>query len=149
MEQLNLPPFQYKITEQNGKQFIFDIIRKKYVALTPEEWVRQHFIHFLIEQKGYPASLMANEMPITLNGMTRRCDSVLYDTNLKPKMIIEYKASTVQITQKVFSQICSYNFVLKVKWLVVSNGLQHYCCYLNPETQRFTFAKDIPLYENI
>lgn len=149
MKQLNLPPFKYKVIKQNGKPAIFDVIRKKYVALTPEEWVRQHFVHYLIEHKGYPAALMANEMAITLNGMTRRCDSVLYDTKLQPKMIIEYKAATVPITQQVFQQICSYNFVLKVKWLIVSNGLQHYCCYLHPETQRFTFVKDIPFYEEL
>ncbi len=149
MKQLNLPPFKYKVIKQNGKPAIFDVIRKKYVALTPEEWVRQHFVHYLIEHKGYPAALMANEMAITLNGMTRRCDSVLYDTKLQPKMIIEYKAATVPITQQVFQQICSYNFVLKVKWLIVSNGLQHYCCYLHPETQQFTFVKGIPFYEEL
>lgn len=149
MKQLNLPPFKYKVIKQNGKPAIFDVIRKKYVALTPEEWVRQHFVHYLIEHKGYPAALMANEMAITLNGMTRRCDSVLYDTKLQPRMIIEYKAATVPITQQVFQQICSYNFVLKVKWLIVSNGLQHYCCHLHPETQQFTFVKDIPFYEEL
>lgn len=149
MKQLNLPPFKYKVIKQNGKPAIFDVIRKKYVALTPEEWVRQHFVHYLIEHKGYPAALMANEMAITLNGMTRRCDSVLYDTNLQPRMIIEYKAATVPITQQVFQQICSYNFVLKVKWLIVSNGLQHYCCCLHSETQQFAFVKDIPFYEEL
>ena len=91
---LNLPKYETKIAERNGKKVIFDVIRRRYVALTPEEWVRQHFIHFLITYKGYPSSLMANEVLLNLNGTKKRCDTVLYNRNLSAKMILEYKSST-------------------------------------------------------
>ena len=116
MLELNLPPFDRKVTQREGKTFIFDIIRRQYVALTPEEWVRQHFVHFLTDEKGYPQSLMANEVQLKLNGMSRRCDTVVYDRTLKPRVIIEYKAPTVNITQQVFDQICRYNMVLQVDY---------------------------------
>ena len=121
MQELNLPPFDYKIIEKDSKPFIFDVIRRQYVALTPEEWVRQHFVHFLINHKGYPLSLMANEVQLKLNGMSRRCDTVVYNRELKPRVIVEYKAPTVNITQQVFDQICRYNMVLQVDYLIVSN----------------------------
>lgn len=147
---LNLPPFEPKIKYTSGdKMSIFDILRQKYVALTPEEWVRQHFIHYLIQEKGYPQNLLANEMAITLNGTTKRCDSVLFDGQMKPKVIIEYKAPHVTITQKVFDQITRYNMVLHVEYLIVSNGLHHYCCKIDKKESRYTFLKDIPTYENL
>ena len=132
---------------KDGKPFILDIIRRQYVALTPEEWVRQHFVHFLIHHKGYPQSLMANEVQLKLNGMSRRCDTVVYDRTLKPRVIVEYKAPTVNITQKVFDQICRYNMVLQVDYLIVSNGLAHYCCKVDNENQTYTFLQEIPVYE--
>ncbi len=128
----------------NGTLMILDVLRKKFVALTPEEWVRQHFIHFLIGHKGYPSTYMANEVALTQNGMTRRCDSVLYHKDLQPWMIIEYKAAHVPITQKVFDQICRYNMVLNVEYLIVSNGKVSYCCRLHKETGRYEFLRDIP-----
>lgn len=146
MSALNLPPYDVKITDKEGKQQIFDPLRKSYVALTPEEWVRQHFVHYLINHKGYPISLMGNEISITLNGMNRRCDTVVYDRALQPKAIIEYKASTVKITKDVFAQISRYNLVLKVDYLIVSNGIQHYCCKMNYEENSFTFLSEIPEY---
>ena len=105
MLSLNLPPYATKIAVRDGKNTIWDIIRRKYVALTPEEWVRQHFVHFLVEHKGYPVSLLANEVALVLNGTSRRCDTVLYDRTLSPRMIMEYKAPHIPITQKVFDQI--------------------------------------------
>lgn len=128
---------------------IFDPLRKKYVALTPEEWVRQHFIHFLIEHKGYPNGLLANEIQLDLNGTRKRCDSVLYDRTLRPRMIIEYKAPTVPITQQVFDQICRYNIVLKVDYLIVSNGINHYCCKVNYSDFSYVFLKEIPSYNQL
>ena len=128
MLELNLPPFEKKITTEGNKSSIFDIIRRRYVALTPEEWVRQHFVHFLIEHKGYPLSLMGNEVSLDLNGMSRRCDTVVFDRSLNPRVIIEYKAPTVKVTQRVFDQICRYNLVLKVPYLYVTNGMQHIVC---------------------
>jgi hypothetical protein len=146
---LSLPPFDAKVIKKNEKPFIFDVIRRQYVALTPEEWVRQHFIHFLIEEKGYPSSLMANEVQLKLNGMSRRCDTVIYDRTLRPRVIVEYKASTVNITQQVFDQICRYNMVLQVDYLIVSNGLSHYCCKVNATDLTYTFIENIPEYTEV
>lgn len=108
---LNLPAYEAKIAVRNGKNVIFDTIRKKYVALTPEEWVRQNFVNFLIAHKGYPLSLLANEVLIKLNGTNKRCDTVLFQRDLKAKLIVEYKAPSVNITQDVFDQITRYNNV--------------------------------------
>ena len=146
---LNLPPYEAKIQQSNGKDQIFDDLRRCYVALTPEEWVRQHFVHMLIEHKGYPATLTANEVAISLNGMNRRCDTVVYDKGLKPRAIIEYKAPSVKIDGKVFSQIARYNLVLRVDYLIVSNGLHHYCCKMDYDNNSYTFLNEIPAYTDI
>lgn len=146
MLSLNLPPYATKITVKDGKNMIWDVIRRRYVALTPEEWVRQHFVHFLIGHKGYPVSLLANEVALTLNGTSRRCDTVLYDRTLSPRMIIEYKAPHIPITQKVFDQICRYNLVFRVDYLIVSNGLSHYCCRMDYARQSYEFLTDVPEY---
>lgn len=149
MLELNLPPYEKKITKKDDKPFILDVIRRQYVALTPEEWVRQNFVHFLIEYKGYPQSLMANEVQLKLNGMSRRCDTVVYDRTLRPRVIVEYKAPSVSITQKVFEQICRYNMVLQVDYLIVSNGLAHYCCRIDYPTRSYTFLQEIPKYKDL
>lgn len=149
MSGLNLPPFDKKITKKDGRPFIFDVVRRQYVALTPEEWVRQHFVHYLIAQKGYPRPLMANEVQLKLNGMSRRCDTVVYDRSLRPRIIIEYKAPTVNITQKVFDQICRYNMVLQVDYLIVSNGLNHYCCKVDYLNRSYAFLEEIPQYVQV
>ncbi|MGI6074105.1 MAG: type I restriction enzyme HsdR N-terminal domain-containing protein [Fermentimonas sp.] len=149
MSALNLPPFEPKITKTDSGLKIFDIIRQKYVALTPEEWVRQHFINFLITEKNYPRSLMENEALITLNSQTKRCDTVVYNKHLKPLMIIEYKESNVPITQQVFDQIAGYNIELKVKYLIVTNGISHYCCRINYKKQTYTYLTEIPDYNDI
>lgn len=149
MISLNLPSFQMKLSGTQDKPTIFDILRKKYVALTPEEWVRQHFVHFLTEHKGYPYALMMNEVNLSIGSKKLRADSVLYDTNLHPRMIIEYKAPTVQITQKVFDQISTYNLLLKVDYLIISNGLSHYCCKMDYLHQKYLFLEEIPEYHNI
>lgn len=146
MFSLNLPDFQVKIAVTDGKKMIFDPLRRKYVALTPEEWVRQHFVHFLIQHKGYPSGLLANEVQLTLNGTRKRCDTVLYDRTRTPRMIIEYKAPTVPITRQVFDQITRYNIALKVDYLIVSNGLEHYCCKVDYERFCCNFLKEIPDY---
>ena len=149
MYELNLPKYGIKIKNDKGHQSIFDVLRRKYVALTPEEWVRQHFVHFLIEHKGYPKALMANEIQLAIGNKKLRCDSVLYDRMLKPRMIIEYKAPTVSITQKVFDQITIYNMLLHVDYLVVSNGIKHYCCRMDYANQNYLFLEDIPDYQNL
>ena len=120
MLELNLPSFDINVKKIGGKLSILDPLRRKFVALTPEEWVRQHFVNFLLREKGYPAALIANEIQIDLNKLKKRCDSVVYNRDLSPLMIIEYKAPDVEITQQVFDQIVRYNIVLKVKYLIVS-----------------------------
>lgn len=146
---LNLPAFEVKMKDEGAKKLIFDVIRRKYVALTPEEWVRQHFVHYLIEQLGYPQELLANEVEMSLNGTSKRCDTVLYDRDLQARMIVEYKAADVNISQKVFNQIMRYNMVLRVQYLIVSNGLEHYCCKLDYSNNSYEFLSEIPSYSNL
>ncbi|MBR1400304.1 MAG: type I restriction enzyme HsdR N-terminal domain-containing protein [Prevotella sp.] len=149
MTPLNLPEYEIRISKKNGKNVIFDQLRRKYVALTPEEWVRQHFIHYLIEQKGYPQGLLANEIQLQIGDKHLRCDTLLYNKVLQPRMIIEYKAPSVALSQKVFDQITVYNFLLKVDYLIVSNGIQHICCRMDYANQRYSFLKDIPDYVDL
>lgn len=149
MLSLNLPAYETKITIREGKNVIFDVIRKRYVALTPEEWVRQHFVNYLVVHKGFPQALMGNEVLLNLNGTKKRCDTVLYRRDLSARMIIEYKAPHIEITQQVFDQITRYNMVLKVDYLIVSNGIEHYCCLIDYTNQQYTFLKDIPEYRSL
>ena len=149
MLSLNLPPFDIKIQQRDGKSFIFDPLRKKYIALTPEEWVRQHFVHLLTDYKGYPKGLLANEVQLNLNGTKKRCDTVLFNKDLSARMIVEYKAPNIEITQAVFDQITRYNMVLKVEYLIVSNGMRHYCCKIDYNTMQYTFLPDIPAYTEL
>lgn len=146
---LNLPSYEIKLSESDGKRHIFDILRRKYVALTPEEWVRQHFIHYLIDHKGYPQGLLANETELRCGEKKLRCDSVLYDKEMHPKMIIEYKAPTIKLTQNVFDQIVAYNFLLRVDYLVISNGLEHICCVMDYDAQKYHFLREIPSFSDL
>lgn len=148
MDKLNLPEYAAMIRDHEGKEQIYDRLRNRFVALTPEEWVRQNFVNYLIEFKGYPPALMANEIQISLNGMSRRCDSVVYNRSMQARTIIEYKRPTVEITRKVFEQISRYNLVMKVDYLIVSNGMKHYCCKMNYESQTFKFLTDIPEFRD-
>ena len=146
---LNLPSYPAKILKRNGKNVIFDTLRQKYVALTPEEWVRQHFVHFLTDFKGFPKGLLANEIQLDLNGTKKRCDTVLFNKDLSARMIVEYKAPNIEITQAVFDQITRYNMVLKVEYLIVSNGIRHYCCRIDYNTMQYTFLPDIPAFAEL
>ena len=146
MYPLNLPSFEAKIRKKGDFHEIFDPLRRKYVALTPEEWVRQHFVHYLVSEKGYPASRIANEAAIRLNSLSRRCDTVVYDKQLEPLMILEYKEPKVVITQQVFDQVARYNSVLRVPYIVVSNGISHYCYRIDFNTLEYKFLTEIPLY---
>lgn len=147
MEKLNLPPYHIKIKEEEGKQYIFDSIRKKYLVLTPEEWVRQNFIQFLIQEKKYPEGLVVIEKGLKLNELQKRADALVYkDAN--PLVLIEFKAPSVKITQEVFEQIGRYNSIFKVPYLIVSNGLEHYCAKINFIENSFEFLGDIPDYND-
>ena len=150
MIRLNLPDFQIKLSGTTEKPLVWDVLRRRYVALTPEEWVRQHFVHYLTEHLGYPSSLLANEVSLQVgNGKKLRADTVLYDTELHPRMIIEYKAPDIPLTQKVFEQVGAYNLLLHVDYLVVSNGMQSYCCKMDYRHQKYLYLEKIPNYQNI
>lgn len=146
---LNLPPGDVRLRHAARGNEIYDPLRKKWLLLTPEEWVRQHFTAYMQTKLSYPASLMANEIAIKLNNTTKRCDTVVYDRNGQPIMIIEYKAPAITLTQDVFNQIARYSIALRVKYLVVSNGLRHYCCALDTETRRYRFLQAIPSYNEL
>jgi type I site-specific restriction endonuclease len=149
MYALNLPSYEAKIRKKDDMPEIFDPLRRKYVALTPEEWVRQHFVHYLVKEKGYPASRIANETAIRLNSLSRRCDTVVYNKQLEPLMILEYKEPRVTITQQVFDQVARYNSVLRVPYIVVSNGISHFCYRIDYATQEYQFLTDIPMYREL
>ena len=149
MQELNLPRYEISVKRNGERLTIFDFLRRRHVALTPEEWVRQHFVHFLVEHKGYPKGLLANEVELSVGEKNLRCDSILYDPSLKPRMIVEYKAPSVVVTQKVFQQISTYNLLLHVDYLVVSNGLTHYCVKMDYDNQKYLFLDDIPDYKNL
>ncbi|MDD5783644.1 MAG: type I restriction enzyme HsdR N-terminal domain-containing protein [Prevotella sp.] len=149
MQELNLPRYEISVKRNGERLTIFDFLRRRHVALTPEEWVRQHFVHFLVEYKGYPKGLLANEVELSVGEKNLRCDSILYDPSLKPRMIVEYKAPSVVVTQKVFQQIATYNLLLHVDYLVVSNGLTHYCVKMDYDNQKYLFLDDIPDYKNL
>ena len=144
---LNLPKYDFKLKQIEGSKFIFDEVRKKYIKLTPEEWVRQNLVHFLNKHKKYPLSLMAIEYALKYNGMKKRADIVCFKRDGMPLVIIECKASSVKINQKVFEQIARYNFDMQVPLLMVSNGLEHYCCRMNYENRSFDFLKEIPEFQ--
>lgn len=136
--------------DPDGVTRVYCPLRRRFVALTPEEWVRQQFVAHLTADLGYPAPLLANEVAITLNATSRRCDTVLYSPQgLRPQMIVEYKAPHIRITQKVFDQIVRYNSVLRVPYLIVSNGLTHYCCHIDYTIPRVTFLPTIPPYSEL
>jgi len=149
LQPLQLPPYPFKITEDNGRLTLFDDIRKKHILLTPEEWVRQHFVQYLINQKDYPRSLIKLEGGLKLHGKARRTDIVVFNNEGERILLIECKAPSVNIDQKVFDQVARYNMVHKVALLAVSNGLQHYYCRINFESRDYIFIEELPSYGDI
>jgi type I site-specific restriction endonuclease len=143
---LNLPPYPFKISDDNGLLSLFDEIRKKNIILTPEEWVRQHFVQYLIRQKGYPRSLIRLEGGLKLNGLQKRTDIVVFNSSGQRILIVECKAPSVSIDQKTFDQVARYNMVHKVCLLAVSNGLQHYYCTIDHEERKYQFIEELPVY---
>ena len=143
MNNLNLPPFDYKVKKQNGQVWIFDEIRKRYVVLTPEEWVRQHFIHFLTEYKGYSPRLIAVEKEILVCGMKRRFDVLCYDRHANPYLIVECKAPSVVLSQGVFDQVFQYNLFVGARFVAVTNGCMHFYGEIS-EKKKFAMLTDIP-----
>ena len=135
-----------KLRDSEGRREVFDIVRNRFVALTPEEWVRQHVIHYLHEELGYPLELMQVEGAITLNGMTRRCDIVVYDEEVRPLIIVECKNESVALTQKVLDQACRYNLVLQVPYLCLTNGVGRVCCRVDFAEKKVEMIPKLPNY---
>ncbi|MBJ2172718.1 type I restriction enzyme HsdR N-terminal domain-containing protein [Aureibaculum sp. A20] len=143
---LNLPKAELSIKSKENKQFIFDIIRKKNMVLTPEEWVRQHVVHYLINHLNYPKSIIAVEKQLTINTLKKRFDILVFNTKGNPEIIIECKAPKVKITQDTFDQIARYNLNLNAKYLMVTNGLNHYFCQMDSENEKYVFLEALPYY---
>lgn len=148
MIKLNLPEYNYKIQTRNSKKYIFDIVRKKFVALTPEEIVRQNFLHFLIFEKKFPKELLGVEVSLKLNNTDKRSDIVLYNNKGKASLLVECKAPNININQKTFNQIAVYNIKFEAKYLTVTNGMAHYCCKYD-QNGNYKFLKDIPEYSEL
>jgi hypothetical protein len=146
MQKLNLPEYPIKFGNISDKLSIFDPIRKQYVIVTPEEWVRQNFLLFLIHDKKYPPSLLAVEKKIVLHTLTKRCDIVAYNNKGNAILIVECKAPNIEVTQQTFDQIARYNMKLKVNYLIVTNGLKHFCCFIDFEKCEYHFLEEIPDY---
>ncbi len=144
MKKLALPDYTFKFKSSENKRYIFDCIRKKYVVLSPEEWVRQHIIQYLIQEKNYPISLIAVEKQLKINGLNKRTDILVFSPNGSPFLIVACKAATVKIDQKTFDQIARYNIPLEAKFLMVTNGLKNYICQMDKENERYTFLKSLP-----
>ena len=149
MRPLNLPAYSFSIKEEQGKKFIFDRFRKKHVALTPEEWVRQNFLMYLVEEKNYPASLIAVEAGLKVAQRNKRTDILVYNRQAQALLVVECKAPQVKINEKVFDQIVRYNMSLQVNFLVVTNGLQNFCCKLDYTNNTYSFLKEIPSYQDL
>lgn len=149
MWHLRLPEYNFRIINQNNKPFIFDQQRKKYVSLTPEEWVRQNFIQYLIQEKKYPASLISIEKQLIINGLKKRYDAVVFNRNANPIVIIEFKAPNIEIKQQTFDQAAVYNSKLKVGYFIISNGISHFCCRIDFENQKYHFLEEIPEFEHL
>lgn len=146
MELLNFPKYTFRFKNRENKIYIFDAIRKKFVVLTPEEWVRQHVVQFLIEEKKYPSSLINIEKELIFNGLKRRYDIVIFNPDGSIFLVVECKRSTVPILQNTFDQIARYNMVLKSQYLMVTNGLNHYYCTMDYEAKQYHFLRNIPDY---
>ncbi len=147
MQQLNFPVYQFRFKNRENKPLIFDVIRKKFVVLTPEEWVRQHIVHFLISEKKFPKSLINVEKQIKLHQTRKRYDIVVYNSDGSIHLIVECKAPSVAVAQDTFDQIARYNFVLNATFLMVSNGLEHYFCRMDLEAECYDFLETISPYD--
>ncbi|WP_026288367.1 type I restriction enzyme HsdR N-terminal domain-containing protein [Polaribacter irgensii] len=146
MQKLNLPHYKFKLKSNENKTFIFDNLRKKYMVLTPEEWVRQHFVQFLIEEKNYPPTLIAIEKQVVVNNLKKRSDILVFDKEGNPDIIVECKAPKIKITQATFDQIARYNSKLNANFLIVTNGLTHFYCKMDFKKETYVFLKEIPNY---
>ncbi|MCX6166923.1 MAG: type I restriction enzyme HsdR N-terminal domain-containing protein [Sphingobacteriales bacterium] len=146
---LAFPPYSFKLKEEGDTLSIFDEVRKKFLVLTPEEWVRQHVVQFLIQEKKVPKGLIQLEGGLNYNGLQKRSDVLVFNAAGEKVLLVECKAPSVKISQDTFDQIARYNFVHRVPWLLVSNGLTHYCCLLNWDQNSYQFVPELPIYANL
>lgn len=149
MYKLNLPEYQQKLRKNNLRNEIYDPFRKKYIALTPEEWVRQNFLQYLINEKSFPASLVKVEKGLKVNNLAKRFDIVIYDATAQPRLLVECKAPEIKISQDTFDQAARYNLSLGVDYLIITNGMNHYCCKINFTSKSIEFLNDIPNYQQL
>ncbi len=152
LPRLNFPDYDFKLqrtTDELQRLQIFDIIRKKYVRLTPEEWVRQHLIQFLVNERKFPQSLLSVEKKLLINGLEKRTDLVVYSNSLQPLMLAECKAPEVTINQAVFDQAARYNLTLNVSYFLLSNGLETFTCRIDHLNKRYDFLQEVPYYEEL
>jgi hypothetical protein len=146
---LNLPPHPFQLQVEDDQVYIFDELRKRHLLVTPEEWVRQHWIQHLINQKGYPRALIQSEGGLTLNTLKKRTDLVIFNNFGERLLIAEFKAPTIKVSQSVFDQIARYNMIHQVPFLLVSNGLEHYYCKIDFENSTYHFLEELPLYKEL
>jgi hypothetical protein len=144
MQKLNLPSYSFKLKSKENKTLIFDKFRKKYVVLTPEEWVRQHVAYYLLEEKKYPISLIAIEKQLIINNLTKRSDILVFNQTGTPEIMVECKAPSIKISQETFDQIARYNLKIKANYLFVTNGLTHFYCQMDFENETYIFLKELP-----
>ncbi|MWB93984.1 restriction endonuclease subunit R [Flavobacterium sp. GA093] len=149
MQQLNFPSYTFRFKNSENKVSIFDEIRKKFIILTPEEWVRQHVVHFLIHEKKYPKSLINVEKVLKVNGLRKRYDVVVFNSDGSIHILVECKAPEVKISQATFDQIARYNMTMQARFLNVTNGLQHFFCQMDFENEKYNFLRDLPDYQNL
>lgn len=146
MHKLDFRPYDFRFKNSENKLSIFDTVRKKFVVLTPEEWVRQHTVQFLIQEKKYPRSLINVEKALTINGLQKRYDIIVYSPDGNIDLLVECKAATIAISQETFNQIARYNMALKANHLMVTNGLNHYYCQIDYQKEKYHFLKELPDY---
>ncbi len=149
MQKLNLPEYSFRIKNENGKEMVFDELRRRFVKLTPEEWVRQNFVRFLITEKKFPPALIAVEAGVNVNNNPLRADLIVFGKDGQPVLAAEFKAPSVKISQDTFNQIVRYNMNLKVGYLIVSNGLSHFCCRIDYPANSYQFLQEIPNYPDL
>jgi len=149
VQKINFPEYHFRFKSNENKTLIFDIVRKKFVVLTPEEWVRQHVLHFLISELNYPLSLINVEKQLLLHNTKKRYDIVVYNSDASIHLIVECKAPKITIDQAVFDQIARYNFSLKSSYLMVTNGLEHYYCSIDYQKERYVFLKELPQFNGL
>ena len=146
MQSLNFPNFTFRFKNSENKVSIFDEIRKKFITLTPEEWVRQHVVRFLLEEKKYPKSLINVEKTLKINGLTKRYDVVIFNNDGTINILVECKSTEIKISQDVFDQIARYNMTLNAQYLMVTNGINHYFCQMDFENEKYSFLDNLPNY---